>query len=184
MLNAHRYRPDLPVFFQANASIFLPTLLIGRRPRSETFRSFSRHLEKVTGNGESRGGKPTISNAIYAAVFTVPRVPFLSILERASLVRKYACLQRNRLIFTISFILSSRASTNRRESKFKLEKMRKKIRGNFSLGIFLFDGRAETTTTTINGNSVKTGTLPSRSRVVVLGGRIEWRDVVAWRAES
>lgn len=182
MLNAHRYRPDLPVFFQANASIFLPTLLIGRRPRSETFRSFSRHLEKVTDNGELRGGKPTISIAIYVAVFTVPRVPFLSILERASLVRKYACLQRNRLIFTISFLLSSRRRIEEnRSSNWKKCVRHKKIKGNFSLGIFLFDGRAETT---INGNSVKTGTLPSRSRVVVLGGRIEWRDVVAWRAES
>lgn len=76
-------------FFQANASIFLPALLIGRRPRSGAFRSFSRHLEKVTGNGESRGGKSrgqlfrsrSLRRCIHGSTSLLPYLPSNALLS-------------------------------------------------------------------------------------------------------
>lgn len=88
--DAH-YRAIAPIFpfFQANASIFLPALLIGRRPRSGAFRSFSRHLEKVTGNGESRGGKSrgqlfrsrSLRRCIHGSTSLLPYLPSNALLS-------------------------------------------------------------------------------------------------------
>lgn len=121
-------------FFQANASIFLPTLLIGR-PRSEAFRSFSRHLEKVTGNGESREGK---SRGQLFRSRSTPRHSrfheFLPYLPSNALLSLFFCLsfssvkwntrvfgrKRNPpLIFTMSFLLVSRTQSTNRSLNWK-----------------------------------------------------------------
>lgn len=121
-------------FFQANASIFLPALLIGR-PRSEAFRSFSRHLEKVTGNGESREGK---SRGQLFRSRSTPRHSrfheFLPYLPSNALLSLSFCLsfssvkwntrvfgrKRNPpLIFTMSFLLVSRIQSTNRSLNWK-----------------------------------------------------------------
>lgn len=121
-------------FFQANASIFLPALLIGRRPRSGAFRSFSRHLEKVTGNGESRGGKSrgqlfrsrSLRRCIHGSTSLLPYLPSNAFYLSPSLAREmgYTCLRaQTKLAVNFYDIVSPRLAHTVRQSK--LEKERK-----------------------------------------------------------
>lgn len=126
-------------FFQANASIFLPALLIGR-PRSEAFRSFSRHLEKVTGNGESREGKsrgqlfrsrstPRHSR-FHEFLPYLPSNALLSLFLSLFLVREmeYACLRaQTKPAVNFYDVVSPRLAHTVDQSKFKLEKERKSL---------------------------------------------------------